>query len=118
MPCCLSACFKSTSNGTFDSPSLYTFNFVSEISTCSLVSLVQSCYLRKFDVSYFISECCVPIVIIENVSNLSQNFLAMQLYLLTMSLTPEAPTVFINQVVPFQHIESYRRTDFRYKVIS
>ena len=46
--------------------SVYTFGFVAEISTCSIVSVVHSCYLRKFHlthsylrqfhVSYFISE--------------------------------------------------------------
>ena len=78
--------------------SVYTFSFVSEISTCSVVSLVHSYYLRKlhlftfylrkFHISYFISESCVlqiipafPIVFVNHVSTHTGT----QLYLLTMS---------------------------------
>ena len=82
--------------------SVYTFSFVTEISTCSVVSLVHSCYLRKFHfftfylrkfhVSYFISESCVlqiiPAFSIVFVNHVSMHT-GMQLYLLTMSFFPQ-----------------------------
>ena len=85
--------------------SVYTFSFVSEISTCSVVSLVHPCYLRKFyfftlylrkfHVSYFISESCVlqiipagPIVFLNHVFTHTGT----QLYLLTMSFSRSQQT--------------------------
>ena len=63
--------------------------FVSEISTCSIVSLVHSCYLRKFHfahsylrqfhVSYFISENCV------------------------LQIIPALSIVFVNHVSTYRH---------------
>ena len=32
-----------------------------------------------------------------------------------MFCTPQAPTVFVNHVVPFQHTDTGRKTDFRHK---
>ena len=97
----------------FTAHSVYTFSFVSEISTCSVVSLVHSCYLRKFHffafylrkfhfstfylrkfhVSYFISESCVlqitPAFILQLFSLIMFPHTGMQLYLLTMSFVPQ-----------------------------
>ena len=82
--------------------SLYTFSFVSEISTCSVVSLVHSCYLRKLHFSTFylrkfhISFFYLRKVVFFRLSQHFQLYLLImfphtgtQLYLLTMSFFPQ-----------------------------